>query len=74
MTAMMSKPNLNNILIQKLVANNVEGVDGNYIKKFSNNAYENNYNNGYPKPHFAQNSYGSHPTYVPNTTYASPLI
>jgi hypothetical protein len=42
---MMSKPNLDNVPLQELVANNVEGIDVNYIKNFSNNAYENNYLN-----------------------------
>jgi hypothetical protein len=37
---MSKKPNLDNFHLQELVANNVEGVDFNYIKKISNNAYE----------------------------------
>jgi hypothetical protein len=29
---------------------------------------------GHHSPPFAQNSYGSRPTYVPNNTYATPMI
>jgi hypothetical protein len=69
---MMHKhPNLDNVPLQELVANNIEEVDVNYIKKFRNNAYGNNYNSSNPRPPFAQNIYGSRPPYVPNTTYAS---
>jgi hypothetical protein len=65
------QPNLDNVPLQELVANNVVAVDGNYIQYFSNNAYGNNYNSGYPRPPFAQNTYGSRPPYLPNTTYAT---
>jgi hypothetical protein len=72
LTAMMRKhPNLDNVPLKELVANNIEGVDVNYIKIFSNNAYGNNYNSSYPRTPFAQNTYGSRPPYEPNTTYAS---
>jgi hypothetical protein len=70
--AMLNKqPNLDNVPLQELVANNIEGVDVNYIKKFGNNSCGNNYNSGYPRPPFEQNTYGTRPPYVPNNTYAS---
>jgi hypothetical protein len=68
---MNKQPNLDNVPLQEFVANNVVGVDVNYIQYFSNNAYGNNYNSGYPRPPFAHNTYGSRPPYVPNTTYAT---
>jgi hypothetical protein len=42
--AIMSKPILDNVPLQEL--------DVNYIKKFNNYAYGNNYNNDYPIPSF----------------------
>jgi hypothetical protein len=57
--------------LHEVVANNAKGVDVNYIKNFRSNAYSSNYNSVYPRPSFAKKSYGSWPTYVPNTTYAS---
>jgi hypothetical protein len=71
MAMMIKRANLDNAPLQELVPNNVEEVDVNYIKKFNNNAYGNNNNSGYPTPPFAQNTYGSWPTCLPNTTYAS---
>jgi hypothetical protein len=53
--AMISKqPNLDNVPLQELVANNAEGVDVNYIIFYSNNACGNNYNSGYPRPPFGK--------------------
>jgi hypothetical protein len=55
--AMMSKSILDNVPLQEL--------DVNYIKKFNNYAYGNNYNNDYPIPSFfPQISYGNRPNYA----------
>jgi hypothetical protein len=42
-----------------------EGHKNRKLWKIINNAFENNYNNIYPRPPLVQNSY------VPNTTYAT---
>jgi hypothetical protein len=39
MATMSKQPNLDCVPLQDLVADNVEGVDVNYIKKFSSNDY-----------------------------------
>ena len=43
---------MENVPLQDLVENNAENVDVNYIRNFSSNGYENNYNNVYARPSY----------------------
>jgi hypothetical protein len=57
----ISKQNTNNVPLQDLVGNNAKNIEVNYIRKFGNNRYGNNYNNSYARPPYAPNNYGNRP-------------
>ena len=66
---LLNKPNVDNIPLQDLVANNAETVDVNFVRNFGNNGFGNNNYNSY-KPPFMSNTR----PYVPYPNDANKLL
>jgi hypothetical protein len=53
---MLSKLNVDNVLLHELLENKTKSVDVNFIKNFKSNDYWNNNNNGYARPPYIPNN------------------